>query len=191
MAFYTGFLEFSSVPGGQELAVFQKYKWIAAVAGVLLTAVPLLWLTSWLQRQGEAEVAITAQWSVGITELSIAQTVASLNELASRNVNSCQPAHVEMLRRSVFGTGLVKEIAVIDTDGQTLSTDVGKAFAARDVLASAATSDPEAMLDVVRIVDTNERLLRIRRVTERRAPTLAALLRPSSLLPQVSPDGNP
>ena len=57
------------------MALFQRYKWAAALVSVTLTAVPLLWLTSWLQTQGEAEVAIAARWSVGITDLAIGETV--------------------------------------------------------------------------------------------------------------------
>ena len=57
----------------QELALFQRYKWLAAVVSVTLTAIPLLWLTSWLETQGEAEVAIAARWSVGMTDLVIGE----------------------------------------------------------------------------------------------------------------------
>jgi sensor c-di-GMP phosphodiesterase-like protein len=171
------------------LALFQRYKWIAAVLGILLTGAPLLWLTSWLQRQGEAEVAITAHWSVGVTELTIGHAVVSLNDLKTRKVDSCQPPHLEQLRHAVFASGSLKELAIVDAGGQTLCTDTGRSFVARDVLASAATSDPDIMLDVVRLVDSSERLLRVRRLEPRRAPMLAALMRPAVLLPQVTPDG--
>jgi len=177
--------------GSQELALFQRYKWIAAVVGILLTGAPLLWLTSWLQRQGEAEVSITANWSVGITDLMINQAVTSLNDLASRNVDSCQPVHVEQLRRAVFASALIREISFVDASGQTLCTDNGRAAMTRDVLASAATSKAGIMLDVVGLDDSNERLLRVRRLAPRKTPMLAALLRPNLLLPQVTPDGSP
>lgn len=169
------------------MALFQRYKWFAAVVGVLLTGAPLLWLTSWLQRQGEAEVAITAQWSIGITELTIGQAIVTLNDLAGRSVDGC--AQVEQLRQAVFASSVIRELSVVDPAGQTLCADTGRAFTARDVLASAATSDRDIMLDVVRIVDSNERLLRVRRLAAKRAPMLAALVRPSLLLPQVTPDG--
>ena len=116
---------------------FQRYKWVAAAVGILLTGVPLLWLTSWLQKQGEAEVAITANWSVGITDLMIGQTVTTLNDLATRNVDSCQPSQVEQLRRAVFASGLIRELSIVEANGQTLCADSGRLFAARDVLASA------------------------------------------------------
>jgi sensor c-di-GMP phosphodiesterase-like protein len=171
------------------LALVQRYKWIAAVVGILLTAGPLLWLTSWLQKQGEAEVAIAANWSVGMTEVMIGQTVGSLHDLGKNGVESCEPSQMERLRRSVFASALIKELAIVNPNGQTLCTDSGLSFPARDVLASAATSEPDIMLDVVRMVDSGERLMRVRRLTPQRAPMLAALLRPQWLLPQVTSEG--
>lgn len=171
------------------MALFQRYKWAAALVSVSLTAIPLLWLTSWLQTQGEAEVAIAARWSVGITDLTIGETVNRLNELAARNLDPCHLPHLQQMRQEVFASGLIRELSVVDPNGQTLCSDRGSSFAARDVVASAATSDPTIMLDVVQILDSNERMLRVRRLAPRRAPMLAALLRPSMLLPQVMPDG--
>lgn len=171
------------------MALFQRYKWAAALVSVTLTAVPLLWLTSWLQTQGEAEVAIAARWSVGITDLAIGETVNRLNDLAARNLDLCQPANQQRLRQEVFASGLIKELSIVDPNGQTLCADTGSSFAARDLIASTATSDPTIMLDVVQILDSNERMLRVRRLAPRRAPMLAALLRPAMLLPQVMPDG--
>jgi sensor c-di-GMP phosphodiesterase-like protein len=173
------------------LALFHRYKWIAAVVGMLLTGVPLLWFTSWLQRQGEAEVEITAQWSAGIADLMISQAAASLNDLAARNVDSCQAANVEQMRRAVFASMPIRELSLVDPSGQTLCTDSGRPAAGREVLASAATSRADIMLDVLKLDDSNERLLRVRRLAPRKAPMLAALLRPALLLPQVSPDGKP
>ncbi len=171
------------------MALFQRYKWVAALVSVSLTAIPLLWLTSWLQTQGEAEVAIAARWSMGITDLAIGETVNRLNELAARNLDTCQASQIQQMRKAVFASGLIRELSIVDPNGQTLCSDTGSSFAVRDLIASAATSDPTIMLDVVEILDTNERMLRVRRLAPNRASMLAALLRPSQLLPQVMPDG--
>src|SRR5262249_831585 len=111
--------------GSQELALFHRYKWVAAVVGVLLTGAPLLWLTSWLQKQGEAEVPISAHWSVGIPELMIGQTGTRVTDLATKKVDSCQPSHIAALRQAVFASGLIRELAIVDAGGQTLCTDTG------------------------------------------------------------------
>jgi sensor c-di-GMP phosphodiesterase-like protein len=168
---------------------FGKYKLLAAAVGIALTAGPVFWFTSWLQKQGEAEVSITANSSIGLTELVIDQTVAILNGLATRGVESCAPANVEQMRKTVFVSGPIKEIALIGPNGQTQCTDAGTAFEPRDILASAATTDANVMLDVVHMNDPDERLLRVRRVGARGKATLAALLPANVMLPQVSPGG--
>ena len=172
------------------MGLFQRYKWIAALVSVSLTAIPLLWLTSWLQTQGEAEVAIAARWSIGLTDFAIGRTVNHLNALAAQNVDTCQASQIQQLRRGVFASGLISELSIVDPAGHTLCTDTGNTFAARDVIASTATSDRTIMLDVVRLLDTNEQLLRVRRLAPNREPMLAALLRPALLLPQVMSDGS-
>src|SRR5262249_50132035 len=56
----------------------------------------------------------------------------------------------------------------------------------RDVVASSATSQPDVMLDVVRVTDLGDRFLRVRRIGQGTKPTLAALLPAIALLPQSS-----
>ena len=131
--------------------------------GVLATAGPVLWFISWLQKQGETEVSITANWAIGLTDLRIDQTIATLNDLAARGVDSCKPAHLDLLRQTLFVSGPVKEFAVIGPNAQVMCTDMGTSFGVRDVIASAATGIPEIMLDVVSASDA-------RRAAAARAP---------------------
>jgi sensor c-di-GMP phosphodiesterase-like protein len=170
---------------------FKSHKLFAAVFGILIAAVPIYWFTSWLQRQGEAEVSVAANWSIGYIDLTIDRIVASLEDLAKRDVDSCAAANIDILRRTVFASGPIKELALVGPDGQTMCSDMGAAFTPRDLLASAATSNPDIMLDVVRLVGSDERLLRIRLVTAQRKPALAALLPVDLMLPQIAPDGSP
>ena len=171
------------------MVTLQKHKWPAALLSILLMGALVLWVVSSQQKQTEAGVSFTANWSLALTELVIDETVASLEELAARGVDSCQPSHLELLRQAVFASGSIRELAVIGPQGQTLCTEIGSSFVGRDVLASAATSNPDIMLDVVRIADTDERMLRVRRLMPRGVPGLAALLRTDPLLPRVSPEG--
>jgi sensor c-di-GMP phosphodiesterase-like protein len=166
-----------------------KYKLLAAGVGIVLTAGPVFWFTSWLQKQGEAEVSITANSSIGLTELIIDQAIIVLDSLAARGIDSCTQADIDLLRKTVFSAAPIKEIAVIGSNGQTQCTDAGTAFEPRDILASAATANAKVMLDVVHMSEPNRRMLRVRRVGERGKGTLAALLSPSVMLPQVSASG--
>jgi len=173
------------------LLVQTKKKLIAAVLGILVAAAPVYWFTNWLQRQGEAEASVAAKSSIALLNLAVRATVEKLDDLASRGIDSCSSVNVETLRQMLFATGAVKELALVGPSGQTMCTDAGTAFAARDVIASAATSDSGVMLDVVRLVGGDERLLRVRLLLPQRKPGPAALLPTFVLLPQVGPDGSP
>ena len=80
------------------MALFQRYKWLAAAVGIVLTGVPLLWLTSWLQRQGEAEVAIAAHWSVGVTDLVIGQIGGSVNQASDADFPTAVATYLDLKR---------------------------------------------------------------------------------------------
>src|SRR5262249_20616868 len=161
----------------------RKHNWLAAIVGILLTGVPVLWFTSWLQKQGEAEALIMANRAVGLLEFRIDEAVSLLNELAGAGVDSCAPAQLQKLRSAVFLGGAVKELARIAPGGQTLCTDSGEPSGNRDPLASAATSSGEIMLDVIRPSDLHDRMLRVRRLGSVGKPQLAALIPASLLLP--------
>ena len=170
---------------------FGTYKLFAAALGIAIAAVSIYWLTSWLQGQGEAEVSVAADWSVGFVDLTIDGAVASLRDLANRDIESCTPANVETLRQSVIASGPIKELALVSPGGETMCTDLGTSFAPRDIFASAATSNRDVMLDVVGLVGRDDRLLRVRLAAPQRKPSLAALLPVALLLPRIAPNGHP
>jgi sensor c-di-GMP phosphodiesterase-like protein len=164
---------------------------MAAVLGVMLTGVPVLWLLSWLERQGEAEAQIMASRAMRIVDLRIAQAAAALNDLASKGVNSCEPGHLEILRRRVLVSGPIKEFALVAANGQTLCTDSGLPVDGRSVLASAATTRNALMLDVIEHAGWRERMLRVRRQPVNGRPTLSALVPAGLLLPRAWHGGHP
>jgi sensor c-di-GMP phosphodiesterase-like protein len=176
---------------GSILLAHRTNKIIAAALGILIAAAPVYWFTNWLQQQGEAEVSVASDASIAFVDMTIGQVAKKLDEIDSSGVDSCTGANVDTLRRAVFAASAIKELALVGPSGQTLCTDVGTAFAPRDVLASAATSDPRVMLDVLRLVGGDERLLRIRLVEPQRKPALAAIVPADTLLPQLEPDGSP
>jgi len=162
---------------------------IAAGLGIVIAAVPIYWFTSWLEGQGEAEVSVAADWSIASIDLTIDRAVSNLRDLTNRGIDSCNAANTDVLRQSVFASGPIKELALVSSSGQTLCSDMGASFAPRDILASAATSKPDVMLDVVRQIGRDDRLLRVRLVAPQRKPALAALLPVDLLLPQIAPNG--
>ena len=180
-----------SVEGTFRLAVLIKYKWIAALVGGLLAGLPVLLFTSWLYNQSEPEVLVEAKSSIRAAELIIDEAVNSFGELDARSVRSCELSDVQILRQMAFASAAIKELAVVDRNGQTLCTDRGNVFVPHDVIAVAPTSNPEVMLEVVRTVESDERLLRVRRLASRGKVGLAALLRVNQILPRVAPNGDP
>jgi sensor c-di-GMP phosphodiesterase-like protein len=175
----------------QELVALERYKWMAAVLGVMLTGVPVLWLTSWLEKQGEAEAYIMANRAIRIVDLRIGQAATILNDLASRGVNTCEPGHLEVLRQKVLISGPIKEFALVAANGQTLCTDSGLPTERRSVLASAAAARDGLMLDVIEFAGWHERMLRVRRLPSNGRPALSALLPAGLLLPRAWHGGHP
>jgi sensor c-di-GMP phosphodiesterase-like protein len=175
--------------GEVQVGRFKDYKLLAAVLGILVTAGPVLWFSAWLQKQGEAEVSVAASWTIGNVEAQIGRAVEVLDELAALAVEGCRPAQLELLRQRLIKAGPVKELSIVGSNGQTLCTDHGASFIAREQLASSPTADPAIVLDVVRVAGGEERMLRVRRLNPSGRPSLAALVPAELLLPNVAPDG--
>ena len=64
------------------MAALIKYKWLAALVGVLLAGVPVLLFTLWLHNQSEPEVLVEAKSSIRIAELAIDEAVNIRSDLA-------------------------------------------------------------------------------------------------------------
>jgi sensor c-di-GMP phosphodiesterase-like protein len=168
---------------------FKDYKLLAAVLGILVTAGPVLWFYAWLHKHGEAEVSVASSWTVGNIDVQIGRAVSVLDSLADRRISGCGDAQLELLRRAMLTAGPVKELSVVSPQGQTLCTDRGDPIAARGVISSAPTANPGLLLDVVRLDEGDERMLRVRRVMPLSRMSIAALLPPELLLPLVAADG--
>jgi hypothetical protein len=163
-------------------------KLAAGVVGVLATGVPIVLFNAWLRQQGEAEASVLASWALRSAETQLDQTVATLQDLSARGVDSCRPADLEAMRRAVLSTGPIKVLRLIAPSGRATCTDTGGSIGNYEVLSTAAGS-PGVMLDVVRLPNQNERFLRVRRAVAPDAPSIAALVPASLLLPQTSMQG--
>ncbi len=169
---------------------------VAIVVGVLLAGSPVaafnFWLTSFVERQGREELEHSARRSVALAESRIVRATKALDELASRGIDSCRPAHVEALRQATFATTPVKEFSVIAVDGRTLCSDLGGPPEQRKVISSErATAGSEVLLEVVRLGDRPGQLVRVRRLGNGAANGLAAMIPAELFLAQVSARGGP
>lgn len=168
---------------------FKNHRLLAVVLGVLVTAGLVLWISTWLQKHGEAEVSVAAGWTVGNVDVQIGRAVAVLDELAERGVTGCGEAQLDILRRGALAAGPVKELSIIGPRGHTLCTDRGGPIAPREVISSATTANPTVLLEVVQLAANDGRMLRVRRLASLPRVSLGALLPAELLLPQVAADG--
>ena len=163
-------------------------KFAAIVLGVIAASVPVLFFNSWLRNQGEDEATVAAAWALGYAETQIGQAATAVKELSANGVDSCRPAQVEAMRRAVLRAGPFKELMLIGQNGQLACTDSG-VQTRQHVIASVATADREIMLELVRIGEAGDRLLRVRKVEQADKPSIAAVIPAGLLLPQVSMRG--
>lgn len=163
---------------------------LAIVAGVVAAGVPMLVFNSWIKSQGEDEATVTATWALGYAESRIGQAVAAVKDLSTKGVDICKPAQIEAMRRTVLMTGPVKELMLIGQNGQIACTDSGSQTR-HQIIVSVATSDRDVMLDLVRIGESGDRLLRVRKAAQADKPGMAAIVPATLLLPQVSVQGSP
>jgi len=161
-------------------------KIVAVVFGILVAGAPIILFNAWLKKQGDDETAMTAARALGSAEIRVGQSIAALQDLSARGVDSCKPAHVEAMRQAALLTGPIKQVMLIAPNGDTLCTDTSGLAARLEVLTSVATAMPDIVLEVAKLPARGERFLRVRKIGQPDKPALAALVLASLLLPQTS-----
>ena len=155
----------------------------------MLAGAPLVgfdvWLRGVIDRQGQEEVDTGAKRAIALAESRVDDAIHALDALAEQGVNSCSADHVDAMRRAVFHTTPVKEIAVIGPDGRTMCT--GNPLSQPQVMSSELLPGAQGyFLDVTRLRDGGS-MVRLRRKAGENE--LGALVPASLFLPQVSTQG--
>jgi sensor c-di-GMP phosphodiesterase-like protein len=172
-------------------------KLLAIIAGIAIAGLPMVvfhyWLDDLVERQGNEEVRMSARRTVSLAETRITKVTATLNDLASQGIDSCETANLDAFRRASFASIPIKELSVLGPDGQTLCTDLGVELGERHVIASQGMAMPtgEILFDVMQIGTRADNMVRIRRKSGGRGRMLAALLPAEVFLPQVANAGGP
>ena len=151
-------------------------KIVAVVFGIFVAVAPIILFNAWLKKQGDDETAMTAGRALGSTEIRVGQSIAALQDLSARGVDSCKPAHVEAMRQAALLTEPIKQVMLMAPNGDTLCTDTSGLAARLEVLTSVATAMPDIVLDVARLPARGERFLRVRKIGQPDKPALAALV---------------
>ena len=167
----------------------------AVVVGVLLAGIPYFafnyWVEGLIDRQGEIDVGTAAKRAIALAEARVRDTIGTLDHLAGRGVNSCDPAQVEAMRFAAFSTIPVKEVSVVGPDAETLCTDLGLPLGDRKMISSEPFVGADGYsLDII-AWPTGERMVRLRRQVGTGPNGVAALVPTTLFLPQVSTQGGP
>src|SRR5262245_44968252 len=93
-----------------------------------------LWLDDLIDHHGQQQVETSAKRTIAIGDGRIGQAVASLARIAERNVAPCSAEHLALMREAAFRTAPIKEIAVLDADGQPRCADLVSPLAAHEVV---------------------------------------------------------
>jgi sensor c-di-GMP phosphodiesterase-like protein len=172
---------------------FTRRNIVAIAVGVLLTSAPLVafdfWLGGLIDHQGQEEVDTSAKRAIGLAESRVTQAIETLDALAAHGVDSCRPSQIEAMRRAVFDTIPLKEIAVVAADGQTQCTNLGLPLGQRKVMSSEPlVSASGYALDIIAL-ENGQRMVRLRRKVGDGPNGIAALVPAVLFLPQVSTQG--
>ena len=164
-------------------------------AGVVLAAAPLFafdfWLGGIINRQGQEEIDTSAKRAVSLAEARVVDTIDALDTLAAQGVDGCRLDQIAAMRRTAFRTAPVKEIAVVDHDGQTLCTDVGLPIGQRSTLLSEKLVGADGyIIEVIRL-DSGRDMVRLRRQVGTGPNGIAAMVPNEQFVPHVSTQGGP
>jgi sensor c-di-GMP phosphodiesterase-like protein len=166
----------------------RKSKLLAVLIGIALAGVPMgaftLWVNWFIGQQGREEVEEVARRSLALADRRAARVIHALADLARRGIDGCSPDQIEALRRTNFATTPIKEISVIDPNGNTICTDLGVPLGLRQVVSShPLTADGRILVEVMRLGDSRESMVRVRRTGGGDANALAALMPTELFLP--------
>jgi sensor c-di-GMP phosphodiesterase-like protein len=150
------------------------------------------WSSQYIEWQGQEEVSLAAKRAIALSEKRLGSVVAGLKDLADRGIKSCGADHVKAMHETAFAISPIKEVAIVNSDGETLCTNLGIPLGHRDIVSRpVATSDADFVIEVVRIDGRDDPMVRIRRIVSNGRESLAALVPADLLLPKVSPHVGP
>jgi sensor c-di-GMP phosphodiesterase-like protein len=177
--------------------VAPTYRKLAAIGiGLALAGVPAFamhsWLSNYVERQVAGELDLAARRVIALTETLLGAAIEALDDLASRGVRSCAQADLAAMNETSFSVTSVKEVSVVAPDGTTLCTNLAVPLGERRVISPPiASAYPGAVIEVLRIGERADHVVRIRKMSAADGAGLAVLIPADLLLPRISPSGGP
>lgn len=163
-------------------------KLLAASAGLVIAAVPVIGINvlvhKSIENEGALDVQTSAKKAVSRAEWRIDQALVGISGLSSASIESCSDVDLGELRRAVMTITPVKELSVVGPDGEVRCAHLGLGGETQMVSREVETAgDANVRLAVVRVPDRHLRGLRIRWHRASEPLSLAALLPADMFLP--------
>jgi sensor c-di-GMP phosphodiesterase-like protein len=165
---------------------------IAAALGAVLAGGPLIafdcWLEGTINRQATSEVDSIARRAVALAESRLGEAAEKLVELGATGL-SCDAGDVSAMRRAVFESVAIKEIAILDGDGKALCSDSELPSGERKLIYSEPWPRNNLVFDVFRYAG-GKAAVRLRRNLGEGNREIAALIPVALLLPYIAIQGS-
>jgi sensor c-di-GMP phosphodiesterase-like protein len=174
-----------------------KHRKLAAiVVGLALAGIPAFavhsWLSGYIERQVAGELDVAARRVIALTETRLGAAIEAIDDLMRRGVRSCARADLDAMNETSFAVTAIKEVSVVSADGATLCTNLAVPLGERRVIAPPiASAYPGVVIEVLRIGERADRVVRVRNMSQADGAGLAVLIPSDLLLPRISPSGGP
>jgi len=143
-----------------------------------------------IEQEARQEVELIAKRGIRLAEGRLDRVVARLRDLDDRGIAGCSAAERDALNAMAFDSMVIKELAVVGADGETLCTNHGLELGERRLAVSHRIADSApTFIEVLHIGDRARRLVRVRRMDQDGRRGLAALIPSELLVPQVTGSG--
>jgi sensor c-di-GMP phosphodiesterase-like protein len=177
--------------------VAPKHRKLAAiVVGLALAGMPAFavhsGLSGYVERQVASELDVAARRVIALTESRLGSAIEALDDLMRRGVRSCAQADLDAMNETSFSVTAIKEVSVVGPDGATLCTNLAVPLGERRAISQPiASAYPGIVIEVLRIGERAERVVRLRNMSGPDGAGLAVLIPSDLLLPRISPSGGP
>ncbi|CUU41533.1 EAL domain-containing protein [Blastochloris viridis] len=115
-----------------------------------------------LRERGAAQAALQAKDILVRAEARLHRSAAALADLVAGGVKTCRQGDIEAMRRAVYATTPLKEVALVDAQGAVLCSHHGFGSDHRGMTAEQAIAGTSLTMSMVRFGDGQEPALRLR-----------------------------
>jgi sensor c-di-GMP phosphodiesterase-like protein len=165
----------------------------AVIGGALLAGLPIVIaervINGYVDQQARGRLEQGAHGALALAETRVEQAMMTLVDLGSTGLDSCTPQALQAMRRAVFASGALKEVAILDAEGTVLCNHIGGSGETRAVSSEQPLFGGRYTVALVRFRDHPERALRLN-LSLANGGALSALISGESLLPATE-EGSP